>query len=140
MRERHAVLDARRCRLGAVPVSREAAVIERLRTFKQSLGNRQGLRRAFFVVLAVAVLVMAGRFVHHRMTHLDVTDARIASEMIAVASRSPGWLSSRPVKEGDSVHRGQTLGEVYAENASLAASAQAAACKVPRPRSCAWSS
>jgi membrane fusion protein (multidrug efflux system) len=55
-----------------------------------------------------------------------VTDARIASEMIAVASRSPGWLSSRAVQEGDSVHRGQTLGEIYAESASLAAIAQAA--------------
>lgn len=101
-------------------------MIERLRTFKQSLGKRRGLRHAFLVVLAAAVLVTGGRFVHHRMTHLDVTDARIASEMIAVASRSPGWLSSRPVQEGDRVHRGQTLGEIYAENASLAASAQAA--------------
>ena len=101
-------------------------MIERLRTFKQSLGERRGLRHAFLVVLAVAVLVTGGRFVHHRITHLDVTDARIASEMIAVASRSPGWLSSRAVQEGDRVHRGQTLGEIYAESASLAAIAQAA--------------
>jgi membrane fusion protein (multidrug efflux system) len=101
-------------------------VIERLRQFKQSLANRWGLRHTFLVVLAVAVLVIGGRFVHHRMTHLDVTDARIASEMIAVASRSPGWLAARPVRDGDRIRRGQTLGEIYAEYASLAASAQAA--------------
>jgi membrane fusion protein, multidrug efflux system len=126
VREKRAALDARRYGHGGVPVSRETPVIERLRTFKQSLGRRRRLRHASLVVLAVAVLVTGGRFVHHRMTHLDVTDARIAAEMIAVASRSPGWLSSRPVQEGDTVHRGQTLGEIYAENASLAASAQAA--------------
>jgi membrane fusion protein (multidrug efflux system) len=101
-------------------------LIERLRQFKRSLANRWGLRYAFIVVLAVAVLVIGGRFVRHRMTHLDVADARIASEMIAVASRSPGWLAARPVREGDRIRRGQTLGEIYAEYASLAASAQAA--------------
>lgn len=60
------------------------------------------------------------------MTHIDVTDARIASEMISLASRSPGWLTARPVKEGDIVHRDQVLAEIYAQNASLAASAQEA--------------
>ncbi|MBI2751382.1 MAG: HlyD family secretion protein [Burkholderiales bacterium] len=101
-------------------------MIERLKTVKQSLADRPQIRRAFFVVIVLAVLGLAGRVVYHRMTHIDVTDARIASEMISLASRSPGWLTARPVKEGDIVHRDQVLAEIYAQNASLAASAQEA--------------
>ena len=88
--------------------------------------DRSPLRRALLVLLVLAILVASGRFVHHRMTHLDVTDARIAAEMISLASRSPGWLTARPVREGDLVRRGQVLAEIYAESASLSASAQAA--------------
>ncbi len=101
-------------------------MIDRLQTFKGSLAGRPRLRRALWATAALVVLAVAGRFVYHRLTHLDVTDARIASEMISVASRSPGWLTARPVQEGDIVRRGQTLAEIYAQNASLAASAQAA--------------
>lgn len=99
---------------------------ELLRTLKQSLADRPQLHRAFLVLLVLAILGVAGRFVYHRITHVEVNDARIASEMISLASRSPGWLTARPVLEGDIVRRGQTLAEVYAQNASLAASVQEA--------------
>ena len=101
-------------------------MIERLRILRQSASGNSRLRRASLCLAIVAVLAIAGRGIHHRMTHVDVTDARIAAEMITLASRSPGWLTARPVKEGDAVRRGQELGDIYAENASLAADAQAA--------------
>jgi membrane fusion protein (multidrug efflux system) len=101
-------------------------MIERLKTVKQSLADNPRIRQAIFVVIVLVVFGLAGRVVYHRMTHIDVTDARIASEMISLASRSPGWLTARPVKEGDIVHRDQVLAEIYAQNASLAASAQEA--------------
>lgn len=101
-------------------------MIERLRTLPRSLADRPRLRLAFLVLVVLAALAVVGRFVHHRMTHINVTDARIAAEMIALASRSPGWLTDRPVKEGDAVHRGQMLAQIYADNASLAADVQAA--------------
>lgn len=101
-------------------------MIDRVRTLTRSLADRPQLRLAFLVLLVLAVLTVAGKFVHHRMTHVMVTDARIAAEMTALASRSSGWLTARPVKEGDAVRRGQVLAEIYAENASLAADAQGA--------------
>lgn len=101
-------------------------MIERLKTARQSVLDRPQVRRVLFVLIVLAVLGLAGRSVYHRMTHIDVTDARIASEMISLASRSPGWLTARLVKEGDIVRRGQVLAEVYAEDASFKAGAQEA--------------
>lgn len=101
-------------------------MIERPRTLPRSLADRPRLRLAFLVLVVLAALAVVGRFVYHRMTHINVTDARIAAEMIALASRSPGWLTDRPVKEGDAVHRGQMLAQIYADNASLEANVQAA--------------
>ncbi len=101
-------------------------MIDRLQTFIRPLAERHGLRRALWATTALVALVVAGHFVYHRLTHLNVTDARIASEMVWVASRSPGWLTARSVREGDTVRRGQTVAQIYAQDASLAASAQAA--------------
>ena len=101
-------------------------MIEGLHSFKQLLSDRPQLRRSIFVLLVLAAMGVAGRFVYHRMTHLNVNDARIASEMISVASRSPGWLTARPAQEGDIVRHGQVLAEIYSQNASFAASVQAA--------------
>ena len=53
-------------------------------------GNRR-LRRAFLWAGVMAASAGGAATVHERMTHVDVTDARIAAEMITVASRSPGW-------------------------------------------------
>jgi len=101
-------------------------MIDRLQTFKGSLTGRPRLRLALWAIAALVVLAVAGRFVYHRLTHVEVTDARIAAEMISLASRSPGWLTTRAVQEGEIVRRGQTLAQIYAQNASFAASAQEA--------------
>lgn len=100
-------------------------MIERL-TMKGPAAGRTRLRRAVYVTAALVVLAVAARFVHHRLTHVVLTDARVAAEMISVASRAPGWLAARAVQEGDVVRRGQILAEIYAQNASLATSAQEA--------------
>lgn len=101
-------------------------MIDGLHTVKDSLTGLPWLRRALWVTTVLIVLVVAGRIVYHRVTHLDIADARIAAEMISLASRSPGWLTDRPVQEGDFVRHGQTLAEIYAQNAGFVASAQEA--------------
>ncbi len=101
-------------------------MIERLQTLQGSLRRRPRIRGALWVTAALVVLAVTGRFVHYRMTHVVLTDARVAAEMISVASRSPGWLAARAVREGDVVRRGQTLAEIYAQSASLATNAQEA--------------
>jgi len=102
-------------------------MIERWQTIKAPLAGRTGLRRAVYIAAALVMLAAAARFVHYRLTHVVLTDARVAAEMISVASRSPGWLATRVVREGEVVRRGQLLAEIYAQNASLTTSAQEAA-------------
>lgn len=101
-------------------------MIEQWVSMKGPAAGRTRLRRAVYVTAALVVLAVAARFVHHRLTHVVLTDARVAAEMISVASRAPGWLAARAVQEGDVVRRGQVLAEIYAQNASLTTSAQEA--------------
>lgn len=99
---------------------------EQWQTMQGPLAGRTRLRRAFYISAALVVLALAARFAHFRLTHVVLTDARVAAEMISVASRAPGWLAARAVQEGDVVRRGQVLAELYAQNASLTTSAQEA--------------
>jgi membrane fusion protein (multidrug efflux system) len=101
-------------------------MIDRLKSVRLSLASRPWVRRGLLIVVVLVLLVASIRFVHYRMTHVDVTDARIAAEMISLAGRSPGWLTARPAREGDLVKRGQVLAEIYAENATLTTSVQTA--------------
>lgn len=64
------------------------------------------------VILAVATLFWGGRWVHYRMTHVHVVDARIKTDMISVASRLPGRITALPVTEGQPVSADQLLLEL----------------------------
>ena len=44
-----------------------------------------------------------------RLTHVDVTDARIASHMVLISSRVPGWIVDVPVQTGQRVRKGDVL-------------------------------
>lgn len=72
-----------------------------------SVRRRAG--RALLLLAAMALLVAAGRWLHHRFTHVLVEDARIAADMIMLSSRVPGWVTAVPVSEGQAVARGAVL-------------------------------
>ena len=76
-----------------------------------------GLGVLLLVVLAVAAA--GGRWLLHRLTHVDENDAKMAGEVITIASRLDGWLVARPVMEGDLVRKGQVLGELDTRDAKL---------------------
>ena len=48
-------------------------------------------------------------WLYDRLTHVDVTDARIASHMVLISSRVPGWIVDVPVQTGQRVRKGDVL-------------------------------
>jgi membrane fusion protein (multidrug efflux system) len=71
------------------------------------------------LLVFLAVLLAGGRWLLHRMSHVDENDAQMAGEVITIASRLDGWLFTRPVMEGDHVRKGQILGELDTRDAGL---------------------
>ncbi|MCC5860153.1 MAG: HlyD family secretion protein [Ectothiorhodospiraceae bacterium] len=82
--------------------------------------NGLGWKLPVALLLVLALLVTGGRWLHHRLTHVHVIDARIQADLIVVASRLPGWISDLPVGEGDRVSAGQGLVELDATATRLA--------------------
>ena len=71
------------------------------------------------LILFAGLLFWGGQWLHFRMTHVYVVDARVSTDMISVASRLPGWVSKLPVMEGDKVEEGQLLAEIDSADARL---------------------
>jgi len=71
------------------------------------------------VFLLLAVGLAGGLWLYHRLTHVEENDAKVAGEVVTIASRVDGWLMTRPVIEGDRVRKGQVLGELDTRDARL---------------------
>ncbi|WP_165794786.1 HlyD family secretion protein [Marinobacter fuscus] len=61
------------------------------------------------LALLGVLLVVVAQWLFYRMSHVHVVDARIKSDMVAVASRLPGWLDQVAVDEGDEILKSQPL-------------------------------
>lgn len=95
-------------------------------------GTRDGVRqvrgmtlrqRARLAGAALALLLALGfgaRWLHFQFTHVVLDDARVASDMVILASRVPGWVQALPVTAGDSVREGELLVQIDAREATLA--------------------
>ncbi|MBI3937622.1 MAG: HlyD family secretion protein [Betaproteobacteria bacterium] len=72
-----------------------------------------GRGKAWVLGLAALLLVLwGGKWLVHRVTHLQVDDARIDGEVVTISSRVSGWITELPVIEGDEVKKGQILARV----------------------------
>ncbi|XHR29665.1 MAG: HlyD family secretion protein [Chthoniobacteraceae bacterium] len=71
------------------------------------------------LVLVFVAALGVGMWLRHRMTHVEENDAHVEGEVVTVASRVDGWLVTRPVIEGDRVHKGDILGELDTRDARL---------------------
>ncbi len=89
---------------------------------KRSGSRRNGLawKLPVAAVLVLALVVVGGRWLHYKLTHVHVVDARVQADMIVVASRLPGWVSEMTLSQGDRVTRGQHLVVVDSTEAALA--------------------
>jgi len=70
-------------------------------------------------IALVCAAIWLGWWFYDRSQYLYVTDARIASTMISVSSRMPGWVVAFPVREGQLVVQGQVLVGIDTRDADL---------------------
>lgn len=80
---------------------------------------RRGLRLAAGLLALLGVLAGAGYWVHRQFTTVFVDDARIAADMVALASRLPGWVTELGVIAGDGVRQGAVLVRLDSREAEL---------------------
>ena len=71
------------------------------------------------VVLGVALLAAAYE-VRERTLYLHEEDARIMADMVTVSSRVAGWITERPVVEGQAVDAGTVLARIDQRDAEQA--------------------
>jgi membrane fusion protein (multidrug efflux system) len=83
-------------------------------------GRRGRLRVAAFALVLLIALGGAARWLHWQFTHIVLDDARVAGDMVVLASRVPGWVQALPVSAGDRLDQGVLLVQVDAREAALA--------------------
>ncbi len=95
-------------------------VLERTaqRLVRVPIGRR--LRVLALLLLAVLLLGYGLRWLHWQLTHVVLDDARVASDMVVLASRVPGWVQALPPTAGDSLPRGALLVQVDARDQAMA--------------------
>jgi membrane fusion protein (multidrug efflux system) len=74
---------------------------------------------AFLLALVVVVGTYGAQWLRWRAVHVSENDARVAGEIVTIASRLDGWLIARPVIEGDVIKRGQALAKIDDRDARL---------------------
>lgn len=79
---------------------------------------RRRKRLAGLACLALAVGL--GAWIAVRWNHITENDAKVMADMVTISSRVDGWVSSRPVTDGDVVARGETLVTIDQREAALA--------------------
>ena len=80
-------------------------------------------QRARLLGAVLALLIGLGfgvRWLQFQFTHVVLDDARVASDMVILASRVPGWVQALPVTAGDSLREGDLLVQIDAREAALA--------------------
>ena len=80
---------------------------------------RKRLRLAAALTAGLALMAGAGHWIYRHFTHVIVDDARIAADMIALASRVPGWVMELPVIAGDEPRQGALLIRIDSRDSAL---------------------
>jgi len=80
---------------------------------------RRRLRFTAAATALLAVLAGAGTWIHRQVTTVFVDDARIAADMVTLASRLPGWVTEVRVIAGDTGRAGDVLLRLDSREADL---------------------
>ncbi len=88
-------------------------------TRKRYLRGGTAVKTVAVLALVLALLLLAGQWLIYRINHVHVVDARIKTDMVAVASRLPGWVRVLAVEEGDPVTEQQPLLEIDSRELEL---------------------
>lgn len=97
--------------------------------------RRDVLRSVVPMLAGLAVLGAGGWWLHRQFTHIVVTEARVAADMVVLSSRLAGRVSAIEAAEGDAVRRGAVLVRVDdRESRAQARELEAQLAGVPRRR------
>lgn len=67
------------------------------------------VRNAVILLVVVAVVAGTARWAHWQWSHVSETDARIATDTVAISSRVSGWVVDLPVSDGERISRNTLL-------------------------------
>jgi membrane fusion protein (multidrug efflux system) len=87
----------------------ESTTPEAMHAEQRRRARQRRLTNGAAALLGLATLVGLGLWVHDRLTHVHVADARIAATMIALSARTAGWVTAVPAEEGGTVTIGTQL-------------------------------
>lgn len=76
-------------------------------------------RRLGMIAAAIALIAVAAYWVYDRLSHVNVADARVASDMISLSARIPGWISEFRLQEGQHVEPGEIIATIDHKHADL---------------------
>jgi len=88
-----------------------------------SLFRLQGLlrrysRRGLLAIAVIGLAALAG-WGYDQWSHVSETDARVMADMITVSSRVEGWVTERPVTDGEKIRKDEELVVIDQREAKL---------------------
>ncbi len=110
-------IGKRRMDIGPPNRAKAAEGVDQIRRDKP---RRRLLRTAAFALVVLAGLGFSLRWLHWQLHHVVLDDARVASDMITLASRVPGWVTQLPPVAGDSLRQGELLVQMDGRESALA--------------------
>lgn len=82
--------------------------------------QRRLLTNLVVAVVSILSITASGYWLYDRLTHVHVSDARIAASMVTVSTRVPGWISSIEVYVGREMAAGDLVAVIDQRQARLA--------------------
>jgi membrane fusion protein (multidrug efflux system) len=78
-------------------------------------------RRHVLILLGLGAIALTGVavWVYARWAHVTENDARVRGDMITISSRVDGWVSARPVTDGEKIRSGELLAVIDQREAAL---------------------
>jgi membrane fusion protein (multidrug efflux system) len=78
-------------------------------------------RRHVLALLGLGAIALTGVVVwtYVRWAHVTENDARVRADMITISSRVDGWVSARPVTDGEKIRSGELLAVIDQREAAL---------------------
>ena len=83
------------------------------------VSRRRLLKWLVLIIIAVALVVLIGRWVHHQQTHVAGDDARIVTHEVTVSSRLPGRVTEFSRIVGDHLSQQHVVARLYDRPAAL---------------------
>ena len=80
---------------------------------------RRRVTNVTVAIISILSIIASGYWLQDRLAHVHVSDARIASPMVTVSTRVPGWVSSVEVSAGREIAAGDLVAVIDHRQARL---------------------